>query len=359
MAHGQSIGRGVTAPLRVGPERARLHRVLALGAIFLLVATALGVARVTGDPAPLNHLAYAPIIIAAYLFGLGGGLASALLVTLFLGPFLWRMETSDWSSGVGPMRMVMYLGVGGVTGLLFDRARHSLLGWQTAAVQIEQRERDGMVALARGAEAKDTDTGDHVLRVQLVAERLAVAAGIGTERAADVGWSAMLHDVGKLHVPDRILLKPEALDEAEWEIMRQHTIWGEHILEHGSGFELARRIARSHHERFDGQGYPDGLRGSAIPFEARIVCIADAFDAMTHDRPYRVARGLERALEELDLHAEKQFDPELVRLLVDLLRAEPALATKLIDPQRTSPPAWRIDAARRSDHGGPAIQTRH
>lgn len=352
MAYGRSIGRGVSAPLRVGPGRARVHRVLAIGAILLLVAMAFAVARVTGDPAPLNHLAYAPIIIAAYLFGLGGGLASALLVSLFLGPFLWRIESSDWTSGVGPMRMLMYLSVGGVTGLLFDRARHALLGWQTAAVQIEQRERDGMVALARGAEAKDTDTGDHVLRVQLVAERLAVAAGIGMERAADVGWSAMLHDVGKLHVPDRILLKPGALDEAEWEIMRQHTIWGEHILEHGSGFELARRIARSHHECFDGRGYPDGLRGSAIPFEARIVCIADAFDAMTHERPYRPARGLERALEELDLYADRQFDPELVRLFVDLLRANPGLAAKLVDPQRTSAPAWRIDAGRRTDRGG-------
>jgi len=204
-----------------------------------------------------------------------------------------------------------------------------------------------MVALARGAEAKDTDTGDHVLRVQLVAERLARAAGLDEERAADVGWSAMLHDVGKLHVPDRILLKPESLDAAEWEIMRLHTIWGEHILEHGSGFELARRIARSHHECFDGRGYPDGLRGSAIPFEARIVCIADAFDAMTHDRPYRPARSLEWALEELDRYAERQFDPELVRHLVDLVRADPALGAKLVDPQRTAMPAWRIDAARR------------
>lgn len=347
LAYGRTIARAFSAPTRATVGRDRVHRLLAVGAIVLLLAMALAVARVTGgDPTPLNHLAYAPIIIAAYLFGLRGGLISALLVALFLGPFLWPVEASDWGSEIGLVRMVMYLSVGGVTGLLFDRVRHALLGWQTAAVEIGYRERDGMVALARGAEAKDTDTGDHVLRVQLVAERLARAAGLDEERAADVGWSAMLHDVGKLHVPDRILLKPESLDAAEWEIMRLHTIWGEHILEHGSGFELARRIARSHHECFDGRGYPDGLRGSAIPFEARIVCIADAFDAMTHDRPYRPARGLEWALEELDRYAERQFDPELVRHFVDLLRADPGLGTKLVDPQRTAMPAWRIDAAR-------------
>ncbi|MEJ7753862.1 MAG: HD-GYP domain-containing protein [Candidatus Limnocylindrales bacterium] len=348
MAYGRTLARAFSAPPRATVGRDRVHRLLAVGAIVLLLTMALAVARVTGgDPTPLNHLAYAPIIIAAYLFGLRGGVSAALLVALFLSPFIWPAEASDWDSEVGLVRMVMYLSVGGVTGLLFDRVRHALLGWQTAAVEIGHRERDGMVALARGAEAKDTDTGDHVLRVQLVAERLARAAGLDEERAADVGWSAMLHDVGKLHVPDRILLKPESLDAAEWEIMRLHTIWGEHILENGTGFELARRIARSHHECFDGRGYPDGLRGSAIPFEARIVCIADAFDAITHDRPYRPARSLEWALEELDRYAERQFDPELVRHFVELVRADPALGAKLVDPQRTAMPAWRIDAARR------------
>jgi hypothetical protein len=324
--------------------RDRVHRFLAVGAIVLLLAMALAVARATGgDPTPLNHLAYAPIIIAAYLFGLRGGVISALLVALFLGPFLWPVEASDWGSEIGLVRMVMYLSVGGVTGLLFDRVRHALMGWQTAALEIGHRERDGMVALARGAEAKDSDTGDHVLRVQLGAERLALSAGLSEDRAADIGWSAMLHDVGKLHVPDRILLKPGPLDAAEWDIMRRHPIWGEHILEHGSGFELARRIARSHHEAFDGRGYPDGLRASAIPFEARIVCVADAFDSMTHHRPYRRARSLEWALEELDRFAGRQFDPELVRLLVDLLRGRPELAAQLLDPSPTTPPVWRLD----------------
>lgn len=356
MAYSRSIGRAVTAPDRVPAGRARLYRILGMGVVAVLIVVALTAARLTGGtPSPLNHLAYAPIIAAAYLFGLRGGLLSALSISIFLGPFPWRVEPGAWDPEVGLVRMAMYLSVGSVTGLLFDRVRHAMLGWQTAAVEIAQRERDGMVALARGAEAKDTDTGDHVLRVQLVAERLAVAAGVDRERAADIGWSAMLHDVGKLHVPDHILLKPATLEEAEWQIMRRHPIWGEHILEHGSGFELARRIARWHHECFDGHGYPDGLRGGSIPFEARIVCVADAFDAMTHHRPYRAARSLEWALQELDRYAGKQFDPELVRLFVDLLRADTDLAAYLLDPPRSAPP-W-IPAGQRSGHparwGGP------
>jgi putative two-component system response regulator len=234
----------------------------------------------------------------------------------------------------GVIRAVMFVSVGTITGLLFDRTRDALVGWRSAASEIGQRERDGMVALARGAEAKDTDTGDHVMRVQLVTERLALATGLAPDVAADLGWSAMLHDVGKLHVPDRILLKPGSLDPEEWEIMRRHPVWGEHILEHGSGFELARRIARWHHENLDGSGYPDGLRGTAIPLEARIVRIADSFDAMTHDRPYRRARDLPWALQELERHAGTLFDPELVRVFIDLIRTDPSLGERLLAPSR-------------------------
>ncbi|MDT5286408.1 MAG: cyclic di-GMP phosphodiesterase, partial [Mycobacterium sp.] len=177
--------------------------------------------------------------------------------------------------------------------------------------------------------AKDTDTGDHVVRVQLVAEELARAIGLDAEQAADIGWSAMLHDVGKLHVPDRILLKPGPLMTDEWEIMRRHPVWGAEILAQGEGFEVARRIARWHHENIDGSGYPDGLRGENIPLEARIVRIADSFDAMTHARPYKPARSMEWALEELLRCAGTQFDSELAILFIDQLRNDVGLRARL------------------------------
>jgi hypothetical protein len=294
---------------------------------------ALMLVRLTGgSPNPLNHLGYLPIILAAYLFGWRGGLATAGYVAFLLGPLptLASLAGGLEAPDAWAIRAASFAIVGGLTGYLFDRARLATLGWRSAAVEIAQRQRDGMVALARGAEAKDTDTGDHVVRVQLLAEELSRATGLDPERAADIGWSAMLHDVGKLHVPDRILLKPGPLSADEWEIMRRHPVWGAEILAQGEGFEVARRIARWHHENIDGSGYPDGLRGERIPLEARIVRIADAFDAMTHPRPYQAARSVEWALEELARYAGSQFDPELAALFIDRVRSDGGLRERLL-----------------------------
>jgi putative nucleotidyltransferase with HDIG domain len=306
---------------------------IAVGGLLALVTV-----RLTGgSPNPLNHLGYLPIVLAAYLFGWRGGLLTAGYVAFLLGPLptlaglAGGLERPDaWA-----VRAATFALVGGLTGYLFDHARAATLGWRSAAVEIAQRQRDGMVALARGAEAKDTDTGDHVVRVQLIAEELARATGVDAELAADIGWSAMLHDVGKLHVPDRILLKPGPLSADEWTIMRRHPVWGAEILAQGEGFEVARRIARWHHENVDGSGYPDGLRGERIPLEARIVRIADAFDAMTHPRPYQAARTIEWALEELARCAGTQFDPELARLFIDQVRNDVGLRDRLVAHRAT------------------------
>lgn len=323
-----SLSTAATAQ-REGVRRA----VLTGAAVFGMALVGFAFIRLSGgSPSPLNHLGYAPILLAAYLYGLRGSLPASLLVAVVFGP------TAAWLAlpgGVeGPdawlIRAVFFVGVGLTAGALFDQLRHHIAGWRTAAVTVAQREREGMVALARGAEAKDTDTGDHIVRVRTLAEDLALAAALDTDQAEAIGWAAMLHDVGKLHIPDRILLKPGPLSAEEWALMRQHPIFGEAILSVGDGFETARRIARWHHENIDGSGYPDGLRGEAIPLEARIVRVADAFDAITNDRPYRPARAVEWALAELKRYAGRQFDPELVGLFVSLVEAN-----RLSRPPRT------------------------
>ena len=281
------------------------------------------VVRLTGGiPNAFGHLAYAGVVLAAYLFGWRGAVLTGILSGVLLGPFMSLTGLPVDSQQAWLTRTIAFVGVGLLTGLLFERSRMSIKAWRDTAVRVATRERDGMVALARGAEAKDSDTGDHIRRVQGMSERLALASGLSLEDGAAIGWAGMLHDVGKLHVPDRILLKPGPLTAEEWEIMRQHPIWGEQILADGDGFAMARRIARWHHENFDGSGYPDGLTRIHIPFEARIVRVADAFDAITHTRPYQRARSVEEALEELDRWAGRQFDPELVRLQIDLVRRE-------------------------------------
>jgi len=172
--------------------------------------------------------------------------------------------------------------------------------------------------LARAAEARDGTTGIHIEHVRDLAAELASAVGIADAEVQEIAWSAMLHDVGKLRVPDRVLLKPGRLDEEEWALIRQHPIWGEQLLMGDDGFALARRIARWHHENWDGSGYPDGLRGEAIPVPARIVRVVDVFDALRSERPYKPAWPLERSLEELRRMRGTGLDPDLVDLFVRL-----------------------------------------
>jgi hypothetical protein len=294
---------------------------LTLGVYLIMAGT-------EGAAGPWHHLFYAPILVAGYLFGVPGALGVAVIAILTSGPIpvLLHPDPDHWPhviSASATLRAGMYLMVAFVTGALFDRLRRAIERWQDAVDEADQRGREGMIAVARGAEAKDTDTGDHILRVQLTSERLALATGLDRDRAVGIGWAAMLHDVGKLHVPDAILTKPGPLTSEEWQVMRMHTVWGEEILSTGAAFETARRVARWHHEDFDGAGYPDGLRGDRIPLEARIVRIADAFDAMTHPRPYQEARSIEWALDQLRAGAERRFDPELVRIFLGVMQGDP------------------------------------
>jgi putative two-component system response regulator len=138
-----------------------------------------------------------------------------------------------------------------------------------------------------------------------------------------IGYGAVLHDVGKIGVAETILQKPSGLSQAEWTEMRRHPSIGATIVEPLQLGQLVAPIIRHHHERWDGLGYPDGLRGLAIPLGARIVAVADAFDAMTHDRPYRVAQSVDHAVAELQAEAGHQFDGDIVHLFVEDYLARP------------------------------------
>ena len=242
------------------------------------------------------------------------------------------------------VRGAMFITVGLMLGWLFSRSRAALSAWRDTALQVTADHQEGMVALARAAEAKDPTTGDHLFRCRDLAGALARDLALAEPLAADIAWSAMLHDIGKLYVPEHVLLKPAELTPEEWALMRTHPARGAELLDRSRTFETARRIARWHHENLDGSGYPDGLRGDAIPLEARIVRIVDAWDAMTNDRPYRRALTPEQALDVLVRCRGTAFDPELVAMFARL--AERGLLLPVLAAQgATALPADRLAIA--------------
>lgn len=174
-------------------------------------------------------------------------------------------------------------------------------------------------------DAVDHYTAIHTQDVVALSAQVAAVLSLDETRRRDVGYAALLHDVGKIRVPASIINKPGALDDAEWAIMRRHTIEGERMLRQvGGTLAGVGRFVRSSHERWDGRGYPDGLAGEAIPLEARIVCVCDAYNAMTTDRPYRTARPFDDAIAELRRCSGSQFDPEVVRAIERVLSSGPS-----------------------------------
>jgi len=188
--------------------------------------------------------------------------------------------------------------------------------------------------LAMAAEFKDDNTGGHLERVSRYGEALARGAGLSEAEVADIRHAAAMHDIGKIGIPEHILLKPGKLNAEELAVMRTHPLLGARILANpGSNLlRRAREIALGHHERFDGKGYPAGAKGEAIPLAARIVGVADVFDALTTARPYKEAFSPERAAEMIRRERGGQFDPELTGIFERLFDQFLALLESLREP---------------------------
>jgi diguanylate cyclase (GGDEF)-like protein/PAS domain S-box-containing protein len=176
-------------------------------------------------------------------------------------------------------------------------------------------------ALLKALAERNPSLGTHLDDVTDLCEAVGQQLGLPEEQMTPLIQAAALHDVGKVAIPDAILDKPGPLDDTEWEFMRKHTVIGERILAEAPALVEAGRIVRSSHERFDGEGYPDGLKGDEIPIAARIIAVCDSFDAMTTDRPYRTAMSVENALEELFRCVGGQFDPAVVKAFRSVLRS--------------------------------------
>jgi putative two-component system response regulator len=184
--------------------------------------------------------------------------------------------------------------------------------------ELESTRLEMIERLALAAEYRDDSTYLHNERVGELSSRIALHLGLPLETAGLLRRAAALHDIGKIGVPDALLRKPGSLNEGELRVMRTHTTIGARILggSHIPVLHLAESIAISHHEGFDGSGYPRGLAGTEIPIEGRIVAVADAFDALVNDRPYRKARSVDAALAELRRQSGRQFEPRMVDAMV-------------------------------------------
>ncbi len=207
--------------------------------------------------------------------------------------------------------------------------------------ELQRSQAEILERLARAAEIRDDDTGRHTQRVGDLSALLAQTLDMGSRTTDLVKRASPLHDVGKIGIPDSILLKPGALTEDETLIMRTHTVIGAQILSGGQSelMIVAERIALNHHERWDGKGYPNNIAGSAIPVEARIVAVADCVDALTHARPYRPAWLVPDVLEKVQSEGGTHFDPEIVDALLRSgflrnLTVTPPFPVPAIDEQR-------------------------
>lgn len=197
---------------------------------------------------------------------------------------------------------------------LADRTRWLVREVESATRHLVEREEEVIWRLARAIEYRDGDTGEHVSRVAAICRILARAMHLSEERCRIIYLAAPLHDIGKIAIADAILGKPGKLTPEETNEMRKHVTIGARILENGSSdlIRVAELIAQSHHERWDGTGYPDGLSGYDIPIEARIVALADVFDALCSERPYKSAWPIERARDEVRRLRGTHFDPACV-----------------------------------------------
>jgi len=219
---------------------------------------------------------------------------------------------------------------------------HLALYDQRLGLEIQVRERtrelestrlDIIRRLGRAAEYKDNETGMHVIRMSKVCQLLALRAGMNEAEAELLLNAAPMHDVGKIGIPDNILLKPGKLDAGEWALMQRHVEFGVDIIgEHPSALlTMARTVALTHHEKWDGSGYPNGLAGKAIPLTGRIAAIADVFDALTSKRPYKEPWPIEKALNLFEEQRGKHFDPELLDHFLDIVPQVTDVASQFSD----------------------------
>jgi putative nucleotidyltransferase with HDIG domain len=255
----------------------------------------------------IRKLYLCPILLSAMWFGARGAAASTVFATLVCGGLAgnaWPAEVSSQVERVGEVA-VFWL-VGGLSARFFEQQKQ-FVG------EIEVANDNTLMALAAALDVREHNTGVHSQRVADYTLRLAREVGVRDKSTLDDFWrGALLHDVGKIGIPDNVLLKPGRLSEEEWVVMRNHPEVGARMLRKIEFLRGPTEIVLSHHERYDGAGYPRKLKGAQIPLGARIFAVIDVYDALTTDRAYHTARSHTEALIKISVAMNANFDPAIV-----------------------------------------------
>lgn len=260
-----------------------------------------------GTTTSFPHLFYVPVVIAAFLYGLPGGAVSGLAAGIICGPWMPQVVDLGLNQSFENwfVRMLFFVVIGSLTGALSGALKGRI-------VALRELNEQTLRAFVQAIDAKDRYTGEHSTRVAHFAEAIARELALSPEHVERIRRCALLHDVGKIGVPEHILQKPGRLTPEEFRIIQQHPVESAKIISWVDEFRPYMGGVRHHHERLDGQGYPDGLKGEEIPLDARIIAVADAFEAMTSDRAYRARLPEEEALRRLRDGAGTQFCPDVV-----------------------------------------------
>ena len=289
--------------------------------VFDIATTGAVIAFTGGLKSDLYLFYFLITIVAAVRFGRRAALLSLAVVTGTYTAVVLGVGAAPVIGTFGTIlfRVVMLALTSVFAGFVVSRARQ-------ADRRLEHSYASTLSALSAALDQRDVETEDHSRRVAAYAIRLAREIGIGPDDELPLARGALLHDIGKIGVPDHILRKPGPLSRQEWEVMRQHPEMGRRILQGVPALADALPVVIHHHERWDGSGYPSGLRGERIELLARIFALVDAYDAMTADRPYRAAMSHDDAVAELLGGSGTQFDPKLVDIFVSIPTEEWELA---------------------------------
>jgi hypothetical protein len=265
----------------------------------------------------------APIAVLALRFGLRGGLAGALVAFALI--LAWGHYDHPDVTVIGYLgRGIAFLIFGALFGVFVDQAANNETRLETMVAErtreLDDARAETLHRLVIAAEYRDDETFEHTGRVGVAAAEIAECLGLGAGQIELLREAAPLHDIGKLAIPDSILLSPGKLSAQEWEVMQTHAALGADLLSGSISpvLQMAAVIAGSHHERWDGTGYPRGLTGEAIPLVGRVVAVADTFDALIHDRPYKRAWPVAEALAEIRRVAGSQLDPGVVAVFLTM-----------------------------------------